>query len=598
MTKRDLNLGLIGNCSFGALIDKRAEIVWACMPRFDDEAVFSSLMKGDTSDDDAGTFAIDLQEFSHSEQRYEKNTAILKTRLLDINGNGVEVIDFAPRFNQFGRTHRPVTIVRKLVPLGSPRIRIRLRPACYGGAGHCKRIQGSNHIRFLAEHYAMRLTTDLSITNVMDERFFVLSGERYLIYSSDEPVTESIAHIGERFLIETRDYWREWTRFLSIPFEWQDEVIRSAITLKLNAYEDTGAIIAAMTTSIPEAQHSGRNWDYRFCWLRDSYFTVHALNRLGVTRTMEQYLQYIINIVAAMGDEHLQPVYRINGEGEMPEEISDKLSGYQGMGPVRFGNQAAEQIQHDVYGAVVLAATQMFFDTRIYHSGDKRLFKLLEKVGERAKESYNQPDAGLWELRGSTHIHTFSSIMCWAATDRLARIATKLQLPDRAAYWGDAANTIRDAVNTYGFNEKLNSYVAAWHGEGMDASLLLACELGFVEGNDPRFIGTVKAIESELKPTNSRYLFRYVVDDDFGAPENAFTICSFWYIDALVATGRKDEARLLFEELLSCCNHLGLLSEDIDPASGELWGNFPQTYSMVGIINSARRLSQPWEQAL
>ena len=598
VAKRDLNLGLIGNCSIGALIDRRAEIVWACMPRFDGEPVFSTLMKSEDSEDGTGTFAIDLHDFSHSEQSYEKNTAILKTRLLDIHGNGVEVTDFSPRFKQFGRTHRPVTIIRKLVPTGSPRIRIRLRPAYSGGAGNCQKVQGSNHVRFIGDDYVMRVTTDASITNIMDETPFVLDGEHYFIYSTDESVTAPIHQISEHFLIETRNYWRDWTRYLSIPFEWQDAVIRSAITLKLSAYEDTGAIIAAMTTSIPEAEHSGRNWDYRFCWLRDSYFTVHALNRLGVTRTMEEYLQYIINIVAAMGDEPLQPVYRINGEGGMPEQISNKLSGYRGMGPVRFGNQAAEQIQHDVYGAVVLAATQMFFDERIHRSGDKRLFKLLEKVGERAKANYDQPDAGLWELRGRTHIHTFSSIMCWAATERLARIASKLLLPDRSAYWRTAAEAIRDAINTYGFNKKLNSYTATWNGEGMDASLLLACELGFVDGADPKFIGTVKAIESELKPAVSRYLFRYVVDDDFGAPENAFTICSFWYIDALVATGRKEEARLLFEELLARCNHLGLLSEDIDPDTGELWGNFPQTYSMVGIINSARRLSQPWEQAL
>lgn len=596
--EQDLNIGLIGNCSFGALIDQRAEVVWACMPRFDGEPVFSSLMKQELSDCATGTFAVDIQEYSHSEQCYEKNTAILKTRLFDIHGNGVEVIDFAPRFNQFGRTHRPVTIVRKLIPLGSPSLRIRLRPASSGGAGTCKRIQGSNHIRFIAEDSTMRLTTNLSITAVMDERSFVLDGERYMIYGADDPVTESIGHVGERFLIETRDYWLDWTRYLSIPFEWQDAVIRSAITLKLSAYEDTGAIIAAMTTSIPEARNSGRNWDYRFCWLRDSYFTVHALNRLGVTKTMEQYLQYIINIVAAMGDEPLQPVYRINGEGHMSEEISSTLSGYRGMGPVRFGNQAAEQIQHDVYGAVVLSATQMFFDERIHRSGDERLFNLLEKVGERAKANFDQPDAGLWELRGTTHVHTFSSIMCWAAADRLARIATKLDLPERARYWAATADVIRDAVDTRGFNQKLNSYTATWDGEGMDASLLLACELGFVCGTDSRYIGTVAAIEQHLKPSTSRYLFRYVIDDDFGAPENAFTICSFWYIDALVATGRRKEARLLFEELLANCNHLGLLSEDIDPVTGELWGNFPQTYSMVGIINSARRLSAPWEQAL
>tara|TARA_R110000850_G_scaffold161723_1_gene286309 strand:+ start:881 stop:2662 length:1782 start_codon:yes stop_codon:yes gene_type:complete len=593
-----LELALIGNCVIGALVDKKAEIVWNCLPRFDGEPVFSSLLKTDDPETIMGTYAIDLENFSHSEQHYEKNTAILVTTLYDANGNGVTVTDFVPRFMQYGRMFRPMMLSRKLKPIGSPKIRIRLRPACDDGSQGYRKIQGSNHIRYLGCDMALRLTTGVSVTAIMDETWFILDGEHYLVFGDDQSITEPIKQLTERFLVETESYWLEWSRYLAIPFEWQDAVIRAAITLKLSAYEDTGAIIAAMTTSLPEASHSERNWDYRFCWLRDSYFTVHALNRLGATRTMEQYLQYLVNIVAGMSEEHLQPVFCINGTKQMPERIAHSLPGYRGMGPVRVGNQAAEQIQHDVYGAIVLSATQMFFDERIRRPGSKELFELLETMGEKAYTYYNQPDAGLWELRGSKHVHTFSSMMCWAATDRLAKIARKLELSERYEYWKKASDTIRDAIEENGFNKALNAYTATWGGDTMDASLLLACELGYIDGRDSRFTGTIAEIEKKLMPSGSRYLFRYVVEDDFGTPENAFTICSFWYIDALASAGRTEEARDLFEDLLSKRNHLGLLSEDLDPETGELWGNFPQTYSMVGIINSARILSKKWETEL
>lgn len=598
MKKRNLELGVVGNCSFGALIDKTSDVVWACMPRFDGEPIFSSLLGGN-DDLVEGSYVVNIDNFSHSTQTYLKNTAVLVTTLYDTSGNAIEVTDFAPRFKQFGRYHRPITLMRKLKPIGTPRCTIVLRPAQNDGTKATQKVQGSNHIRFIATDWSMRLTTDLSVTYILDEAPFVLDSEKYLIFGQDESVSEPIEQLFKRFLRETCAYWQEWSRYLAIPFEWQSYVIRSAITLKLSAYEDTGAIIAAMTTSIPEAENTERNWDYRFCWLRDSYFTVNALNQLGVTGTMEQYLQYIVNIVASMEDDvPLQPVFCINGKPDMPERIVEDLPGYRGMGPVRIGNQAAEQIQHDVYGAVVLAAKQMFFDERIFNKGDETFFRLLEKVGERAKENYNQPDAGLWELRNSSHVHTFSSMMCWAAADRLAKIAATLGLEERKVYWRTAADTIKEEVNTRGFNSEMNTFTATWGGDTLDASLLLACELGFVEGKDPRFIGTVEAVEKHLKPQGSRYLFRYVVEDDFGAPENAFTICSFWYIDALVAVGRAQEARELFEELLSKTNHLGLLSEDLNPDSAELWGNYPQTYSLVGIINSALRLSKTWEESL
>jgi GH15 family glucan-1,4-alpha-glucosidase len=384
-------------------------------------------------------------------------------------------------------------------------------------------------------------------------------------------------------------------RYLAIPFEWQDAVIRAAITLELNAYEDTGAIVAAMTTSIPEAPNSGRTWDYRYCWLRDAYFVVDALNRLGVTRTMERYLAYILNIVAGAEAGRLQPVYGISGHTIIEERQLDTLPGYRGMGPVRVGNDAYRQVQHDVYGSAILAATHVFFDRRLIRHGDEVLFHRLEALGEHAALFFDQPDAGIWELRGTGRVHTFSSVICWAGCDRLARIATHLGLEDRASYWRAHAARIHAVVSERCWNAELDSFVSTMGGAGLDASLLLLHEVGFLAADDPRFAGTVRAIEGSL--LHGDFLYRYVETDDFGTPENAFIICTFWYIDALAALGRRDEARALFETMLTCRNRLGLLAEDIDPTSREQWGNYVQTYSMVGLVSSAIRLSIPWDQA-
>lgn len=597
MKQQNLEMGLIGNCSIGVLVNEEAEINWACFPRFDGDPLFCSLLKTQSPEDIQGLWAIDLLNLASTEQWYAHNTAILITKLTDHDGNSVTVTDFTPRFDHYGRTYKPNTIIRKVTAEGTPRVRIRIRPVGKDGAEPLKKVQGSNHIRFVGEGANYRLTTNISVTALIDETAWVAGETVYMVFGGDEPLTESVQHFSEKMLVETRDYWQMWCRYLVISYEWQEAVIRAAITLKLSAYEDTGAIVAAMTTSIPEAECTTRNWDYRFCWLRDSYFTVHALNRLGVTRTMEQYLQYLVNIVATMEGDHLQPVFCINGTREMPERLVTSMQGYRGMGPVRIGNQAADQIQHDGYGAVILSVTQMFFDERILRRGDDKLFHMLEHIGECALAKYNQPDAGLWELRGNQYIHTFSSIMCWAGVDRLAKIAKKINQKSRANFWRKQANNIAEDIHKYGYNPELNAFTAAWRGDTMDASLLMAHELGFIKASDPKFIGTVEAIEKQLKPEGSRYLFRYIVEDDFGHPENAFTICSFWYIDALNAIGRKEEARELFVELLSKRNSLGLMSEDINPKTGELWGNFPQTYSMVGIINSARGLSIPWEEA-
>jgi GH15 family glucan-1,4-alpha-glucosidase len=592
-----LELGLIGNGTVSALVDPVGTINWACFPRFDGDPAFCSLLtEGDTSEGATGFFAIELVGMVRHEQWYLDNTPILITRLHDGQGGCVEITDFAPRFEQFSRHFCPMSLVRRLTRVsGHPRIRIRLRPACQYGRYPAERTYGSNHIRYIGGDVVLRLTTDASLTPILEETPFFVDASMTLLLGPDETVPESAGLIGRRFLEKTTEHWRDWVRALAIPFEWQDEVIRSAIALKMNAYEDTGAIVAAMTTSIPEAHGSSRNWDYRFCWLRDAYFVVDALNRLGATRTMERYLGYILNLIANAEDGRLQPLYSISGDADVQEREVPSLAGYRGMGPVRVGNEAYRQVQHDVYGAAILAATHVFFDRRLSERGDESLFRRLEVLGHHAAALFDIPDAGIWELRGSSHVHTFSSVMCWAGCDRLARIAGQLGLIDRRTFWRERADRIHADICRRCWNAELGTFVATMDGDTLDASLLRMHDVGFVASDDPRFVATVDAVGRDLR--QGHFIYRYVVEDDFGKPENAFLACTFWYINALAAIGRTEEARALFETVLSCRNHHGLLAEHIDPATREQWGNFVQTYSMVGIISSAQALSIPWEKA-
>jgi GH15 family glucan-1,4-alpha-glucosidase len=594
--KASLELAAIGNCQVSALVDEVGRMVWACMPRFDGDPVFCALLMDDPQQAERGVFEIVLEDFDRAEQNYVTNTPILETWLYDRHGGCIKIVDFAPRFEQFERVFHPVMFVRHLEPVtGNPRITVRLRPAGNYGAEDARQTFGSNHVRYLLPDLTLRLTTDASLSYVREERPFRLLKPMSFILGPDESLPESVARTSRANFEETRAYWQGWVRGLAVPFEWQEAVIRAAITLKLCSFEDTGAIIAAMTSSIPEAPGSARNWDYRYCWLRDSFFVVHALNRLGATRTMEAYLGWILNVAAASDGDGLQPVYGIGGESDLTESVVGHLPGYRGMGPVRVGNQAYEQVQNDVYGAVVLSSAQAFFDRRLTTPAGPEQLALLEQIGQRAVALFDQPDAGIWEYRGRARVHTFSSMMCWAACDRLARIAVHLGDAARAARWRDDADRIHAVICEQAWDEEQACFTESFGGKSLDASMLLISDLGFLAADDPRFRSTVERLEQHLR--RGRHMFRYGEADDFGEPEVAFNICTFWYINALAEIGRKDEAREMFEEMLKCRTRLGLLSEDLDVTTGELWGNFPQTYSLVGIILGAIRLSKPWEDA-
>jgi GH15 family glucan-1,4-alpha-glucosidase len=589
-----LSLGMIGNCAFSALIDAQARMVWCCLPRFDGDPVFNALVdEGDA----ASSFAIDLLDFSHATQAYEPQTAVLRTQLHDRTGQGIEITDFAPRFFSRARFFRPLTLVRRVRVLsGAPRICVRLNPRFDWGRCAPVITHGSNHVRYAGSAIVLRLNTDAPVTHVLAQTPFVLTRSCDFLLGSDETLSEGIADTARYFEQETLSYWRHWVQRLAIPLEWQEAVIRAAITLKLSLFEDTGAIVAAMTSSIPEAPHSQRNWDYRYCWLRDAFFVVRALNSLSELGTMEDYLRYLSNVLAhAPGgvSGHIQPLYGIGLENHLPESTLHHLTGYRGMGPVRVGNQAQEHFQHDVYGNVVLAAAQAFHDHRLLHRAGFAEFARLEAVGERAVQVFDQPDAGMWELRTRARVHTSSALMCWAACDRLAKIARALGLVMRASYWQRCAKAMQESILKNSWNAERQAFVESYGGRDLDASVLLMVEVGFIPAQDPRFVSTVDALEKYL--CDGSYMRRYEAADDFGQPETAFNICSFWRIDALARMGRTAQAREIFQSMLAVRNPLGLMSEDTDPSNGQMWGNFPQTYSMVGIINSAVRLSAPWD---
>lgn len=593
--QRTLDLWPIGNCQASALIDRAGRIIWACVPRVDGDPVFSSLIDDSAYDapDALGFWAIELEGCVKVEQHYIRNTPVLVTRQSDDHGNAIETYDFCPRHKAKGRMYRPVAFARVVRPVaGSPRIRIRLRPTTAWNSETVPITYGSNHVRMVLAYMAMRLSTNAPIGLIAQESWFRLERDAHFFLGPDESFSDALRPAVERMLDDTIHEWQMWVRGLAIPPEWQEAVIRSAITLKLCQHEETGAIVAALTTSIPEHADSGRNWDYRYCWVRDAYYTVEALNRLGALDVLESYLEYLRNIVDGARGGHIQPLYDVRGNATLTEWEADKLPGYRGMGPVRVGNAAYEQIQHDAYGQIVLSSVQGFIDQRLLRMAGQADFEALEAVGERAWKVYDQPDAGLWELRTRAHVHSYSAVMCWAACDRLAHAAKALGMPERERHWQDRADTMHSRILHAAWRPGSEAISANFEDDSRDASLLQLLDLRFLTAEDPMFTGTLKALEADLRRGND--MLRYSAPDDFGEPVTAFNVCTFWLIEALYRTGRRDEARTLFDEMLSRRTAAGLLSEDIDPTTGELWGNYPQTYSLVGIINCAVLLSKPW----
>lgn len=587
MTTLD-RLGLIGNCQYGALVRDDGAVVWCCMPRFDAEPLFGALLDEATG----GRFVIGPADGSSGVQSYWPNTNILETRFDGPDGS-FRVVDFAPRFVQYERTFRPTQLLRIVEPIsGTPRIRVCCEPVLGWSKKAPRRRMGSHHVSYLGYDVELRLTTDVPLSYLSTESF-ALTGKRHFVLTWGQPIEEPLAPLCDRFLSQTERYWQRWVKGCDVPPLYQREVIRSALALKLHCFEDTGAIVAAMTTSIPEAPKSGRTWDYRYCWLRDASYTLGAFRLLGQFEEREQFLEFLVNVASQSRGLDLAPLYRVDGRLDLDERIVSDWLGYRGDGPVRIGNQAASHLQHDVFGEMVLALLPLFVDERSRDQVTLVVLDLVERLAEKAIALAGSPDAGIWEYRGAWRPQTFSTLMCWAAADRTSRICA-IHRPERAEYFAREAGRIREMILRDAVDPVRGCLVADHGGRSLDAALLQAVTLRLLAPEDPRMHATVDAIRRDLEVDG--WLRRYSAADDFGVPEVAFTLCTYWLVEALSVLGRREEARALFERTRAVVAPLGLLSEDVDPRDGRMWGNFPQCYSHVGLIHAAFAASPSWSE--
>ena len=577
-----MRLGLIGNCRYQALIDDRAAVRWLCWPRFDDSFVFGSLI----DEDRGGVFTVEPAEGdSDTEQHYLRNTNILVTTFRQ--GDAVfEVVDFAPRFRLYERYYKPTMLVRIIRRLaGSPSLRVRCRPVYRYGELEPRRHIASNHIQWEVPEGALRLTTNVPQSYIDEGRPFLLEQDAYVVLTWGEPLEASLEETCESFLTRTRAYWERWVKHTALPGCFSREVIRSALTLKMHQYEETGAITAATTTSLPEYPGSGRNWDYRYCWLRDAYFTLNAMRRLNHFEESEGFVSYLLNLAGAFSSK-LQPCYGISGEAILTERVLDHLAGYQGSGPVRIGNAAYRQVQNDVYGEMMAAIAPTFLDVRFEDAGTVGTERLVRQLLDRIADTMEVPDAGLWEIRDEPKLHTFSLLMHWLGARVAGDIGNALGDADLEGRGRGLALRAASIIEERCWREAEGFYADATSSNNADAALLMMINLGFLRPGQPKAESHLRALAERLT-ANDTLLYRYRHHDGLGDTHSTFTVCGFWYVEALARLGHREEARASLAKLIGHANHLGLYSEDIDPADGRLWGNFPQTYSHVGLINAA-----------
>ncbi|HEY4188677.1 MAG TPA: glycoside hydrolase family 15 protein, partial [Polyangia bacterium] len=390
-------------------------------------------------------------------------------------------------------------------------------------------------------------------------------------------------------------YWQRWDKHCDIPSNYQQEVIRSALALKLHCFEDTGAIVAAMTTSIPESPGSGRTWDYRYCWLRDAYYVLDALRLLGHFEERENFVRYLLDIAGGSPDLKLSPLYRVDRRTDLDERILDHWPGFNGEGPVRVGNGAAVHTQNDIFGEMVLALTPAFLDDRFSVDRNGPALNLIEGLARKAIAVVGTPDAGIWEYRTEWQPQTFSSLMSWAGADRMAKVAAR-HLPAMREEFEASATRIHDEILARSWNGNLGSFAGSYGGHDLDASLLQIAWLRLLPMDHPKMRGTIDAIWRGL--SQDGWLLRYRLDDGFGKPTVAFTICTFWLVEALVAIGRDEDACTVMKHVHQAVSPLGLLSEDYATTGQRMWGNFPQAYSHAGMIHAAFAASAPWKQIL
>lgn len=577
------NMGLVGNCTYMAYIDTSASVKWMCMPRFDSPFIFGSLLDKEAG----GEFSIMPAGEFESRQYYITNTNVLCTEFTCDHGK-FRVIDCAPRFLQFERYYKPLMLVRKIEVLeGTPHVKIVCSPRGNYGKFTPEIVTGSNHLRFLNFDMQVRVTTDVSIANILEHQPFVLDRNRYMVFTYGEPLEAPLKPTAEDFINKTVRYWQTWIKSTYVPDIYQDEVIRSALVLKLHQYEDTGGIIASGTTSLPEHNGSSRTWDYRYCWFRDAYYTLKAFNELGHFDELERYFDYIQNILMN-AEGRIQPLYSITGKDKL-EEIHLDLQGYLNNQPVRIGNKAYQQIQNDVYGQLLVGLMPLFVDKRLTFTAKGTYKKMANHLLDLIGLTMDEPDAGLWEFRNVKQVHSYTMLFHWAGAKAAAKMGRIMSDSDLIT---KAEKLIKEAASRIEkcYDKENGVYTQAMNSSNLDASTLKLITMNYLDPKSDVAAKHLKQLEERLK-TPQGLFYRYVHEDDFGIPKATFLVCAFWYVDALACVGRIDDARRTLDGIIQYTNHLGIFSEDVG-LDGSQWGNFPQTYSHVGLINAVFRISK------
>jgi GH15 family glucan-1,4-alpha-glucosidase len=585
---------LLSDLRTAALVGRDGSIDWLCLPRFDASSCFSRLLGGD----EEGHWRIaPTARVVQTKRQYRDNTMVLETEFT--TGDGVvRLTDFLTPQAHDGVEDQP-KVVRVLEGVsGNVEIALRwvVRFAYADSVPWVRRMRkhGKEYLLALAGPRAVTLRGDLLPLRVPHQRahearFTIGAGSRmaWVMEFLPDPDKQPMPVDTAQDLRHTEDFWHAWVKQVHYRGPHADEVVRSLLTLKALTYAPTGGIVAAPTTSLPETPGGSRNWDYRYCWLRDATLTLLAFDNFGCSAEAEAWRTWLVRAVA--GDPaDVQIMYGIDGERHLIEWEADWLPGYQGARPVRIGNAAYRQLQLDVYGEVMdalhLARERGIPETPDSWAMQRGLMRHLEKI-------WQQPDNGLWEVRGQGRHFTHSRVMLWVAFDRAVRAVEEDDLPGPVARWKELREQIHDEVLEYGFNEQRGAFTQYYGGDELDAATLLIPAVGFLPGTDERVCATLDAIGKELK--HGDLIDRYSTGpgasdvDGLSGREGSFLVCSFWYVDALALAGRRDEAEAMFTRLVGLCNDVGLLAEEIDAVTGRFLGNFPQAFSHLGLVNSA-----------
>lgn len=585
----NLDFGIIGNCRSAALVSQTGSIEWCCLPNFDSSSVFASLLDKNIG----GSFAVQVDEKYSIEQSYIPNTNIICTRYTCSDAS-FEVLDFMPRFkSEKSGYYNPPDIIRYFKHLrGNPEFTLQYDPKLEYAVHETVTIERDDYLKSYTtdgEYDSLYLYTNFSRKKILNKSLIRLKEDSFVLLSYDQKILKQTIELQYLNLQRTKVYWLEWASEITSFAKYQNEIVRSALALKLLSYDKTGAVLAAATTSLPETIGEERNWDYRFCWIRDASMVIKVMASLGHMNTVKRFMNFVIDIIPDK-DEKMQIMYGIDRRKILTEHTLDHLSGYENSGPVRVGNAAYSQKQNDIYGVLMDVIYQHFklFETSLEIS--ENLWTITRSIVKIVRNNWQKPDKGIWEIRTEEKHFTFSKVLCWVAIDRAIKIAGLINKESYLKNWRDLANEIKEDIHSNAWNEKVQSYTQFYGSNDQDAANLLMEPYGFVEARDEKYKLTVEAIEKDLCVDGLMY--RYKNRDDFGLPSSSFTICTFWLINALNAIGEQARAENIFNSLLSYSNHMGLFSEDIDFDSKRLLGNFPQAYSHLALIETAINLSK------